>query len=51
MVFDIADGLFELREEECYYEDGVLSILLKEAPPKRMKLRKWTTSGLERLLA
>ena len=37
-LLDRSEGLFELREDECTYEAGVLSIVFKQVPPKRMRL-------------
>ena len=34
------DGLFELPEEECSLDKGVIRLVLKRSPPRRMRLRR-----------
>mmetsp|Transcript_79429 Transcript_79429/g.256753 ORF Transcript_79429/g.256753 Transcript_79429/m.256753 type:complete len:883 (+) Transcript_79429:548-3196(+) len=48
-VFDDTEGHFELREDECSYEDGILLVVLKRAPPRRMMLKATFGARLEPL--
>ena len=34
------DGTFELPEEECPLDKGVIRLVLRRSPPRRMRLRR-----------
>ena len=34
------DGTFELLEEECSLDEGVIRLALRRSPPRRMRLRR-----------